>query len=150
MEDVESKLENAALARKERLKALKRKKVKIPEDENDNENVSSNKNALPKPKFRSYAPESEKLQTEKLPEPNLINIQEEVKDQLDSGKSKVVMDELDISKLAPRKPDWDLKRDVKKKLDRLEKRTQKAIAELIRERLKQNQNLADVNAIGEN
>ena len=37
-------------------------------------------------------------------------------------------------KLAPRKPDWDLKRDVAKKLDKLERRTQRAIAELIRMR----------------
>lgn len=33
--------------------------------------------------------------------------------------------------LAPRKPDWDLKRDVAKKLEKLERRTQRAIAELI-------------------
>ena len=37
--------------------------------------------------------------------------------------------------LAPRKPDWDLKRDVSKKLTKLEKRTQRSIAVLIRERL---------------
>lgn len=42
--------------------------------------------------------------------------------------------------MAPRKPDWDLKRDVAKKLERLEKRTQRAIAEMIRERLKTGQN----------
>lgn len=37
----------------------------------------------------------------------------------------------------------DLKRDVAKKLEKLEKRTQRAIAELIRERLKgQEENLA--------
>lgn len=47
----------------------------------------------------------------------------------------------DLSNLAPRKPDWDLKRDVAKKLERLEKRTQRAIAELIRERLKNNQQM---------
>lgn len=51
----------------------------------------------------------------------------------------MVIDEIDITNLAPRKPDWDLKRDVSKKLERLERRTQKAIAELIRERLKMNQ-----------
>lgn len=38
----------------------------------------------------------------------------------------------DLSNLAPRKPDWDLKRDVAKKLEKLEKQTQRAIAELIR------------------
>lgn len=50
---------------------------------------------------------------------------------------QVVLEELDISSLAPRKPDWDLKRDVSKKLEKLERRTQKAIAELIWERLKE-------------
>jgi coiled-coil domain-containing protein 12 len=45
----------------------------------------------------------------------------------------------DITNLAPRKPDWDVKRDVAKKLERLDRRTQKAIAELIRERLKNRQ-----------
>ena len=39
----------------------------------------------------------------------------------------------DLTNLAPRKPDWDLKRDCAKKLEKLEKRTQRAIAELIRE-----------------
>ena len=38
--------------------------------------------------------------------------------------------------MAPRKPDWDLKRDAAKKLEKLERRTQRAIAELIRDRLK--------------
>lgn len=48
-----------------------------------------------------------------------------------------------MTSLAPRKPDWDLKRDVAPKLTKLERRTQKAIAELILDRLKTNQdNLA--------
>ena len=38
----------------------------------------------------------------------------------------------DLINLAPRKPDWDLKRDVAKKLEKLERRTQRAIAQLIR------------------
>jgi hypothetical protein len=37
----------------------------------------------------------------------------------------------DLINLAPRKPDWDLKRDISKKLERLERRTQRAIAEII-------------------
>lgn len=54
-------------------------------------------------------------------------------------KTPIVIDEIDIANLAPRKPDWDLKRDVSKKLEKLERRTQRSIAELIRERLKKNQ-----------
>jgi len=33
--------------------------------------------------------------------------------------------------LAPKKPNWDLKRDVAKKLEKLDRRTQRAIAELL-------------------
>lgn len=54
-------------------------------------------------------------------------------------QTPIVIDEIDIANLAPRKPDWDLKRDVSKKLEKLEHRTQRAIAELIRERLHKNE-----------
>ena len=46
----------------------------------------------------------------------------------------------DLINLAPRKPDWDLKRDVAKKLEKLEKKTQRAIAELI-SKCRQNMNV---------
>lgn len=41
----------------------------------------------------------------------------------------------DLFNLAPKKPNWDLKRDVEKKLERLDRRTQRAIYEIIRQRL---------------
>ena len=55
-------------------------------------------------------------------------------------------DDVDLMSLAPRKPDWDLKRDVEKKLKRLDKRTARAIGELTRERLlnEQKQSLAEL------
>lgn len=40
-----------------------------------------------------------------------------------------------ITAVATNKVNWDLKRDVQHRLDRLEKRTQRAIVELLRERL---------------
>ncbi|RKP06451.1 mRNA splicing factor [Thamnocephalis sphaerospora] len=43
--------------------------------------------------------------------------------------------EMDLFTLAPKKANWDLKRDVEKKLARLERRTQASIVELIRQRL---------------
>lgn len=67
-----------------------------------------------------------------------LDIADEVQTQLELLKTPMIIDEIDISNLAPRKPDWDLKRDVSKKLEKLEKRTQRAIAELIRDRLKNN------------
>ncbi|XP_022429030.1 coiled-coil domain-containing protein 12 isoform X3 [Delphinapterus leucas] len=70
-------------------------------------------------------------------------VEEKVKEQLEAAKPEPIIEEVDLANLAPRKPDWDLKRDVAKKLEKLEKRTQRAIAELIRERLKgQEDNLA--------
>lgn len=93
-----------------------------------------------RPIFRSYRPLDEKLKDQELPDTEPANVQEEVKEQLESAKVTEVIDELDITNLAPRKPDWDLKRDVAKKLEKLERRTQKAIAELIRERLKSREN----------
>ncbi|XP_026755455.1 coiled-coil domain-containing protein 12 [Galleria mellonella] len=128
-------LEEQALKRKERLKNLKRK---LPGD-NNSTNDTTNEIAvpLPKPKFRSYKPQDETLQESKLEDAQPTDVEDEVKDLLEAGKEKVVLQDLDISSLAPRKPDWDLKRDVAKKLEKLERRTQKAIAELIWERLKQ-------------
>ena len=38
----------------------------------------------------------------------------------------------DLNALAPKKPNWDLKRDLEKKLEKLERRTQNAISDLIR------------------
>lgn len=63
-------------------------------------------------------------------------------------KQPMQIEEIDLGNLAPRKPDWDLKRDIEKKLEKLDRRTQRAIAELIRERLKEGQKdsiLASVN-----
>jgi coiled-coil domain-containing protein 12 len=55
-----------------------------------------------------------------------------------------------LTTLAPRKPDWDLKRDVAQKLSKLERRTRRAIAELIRDRLHEGQsNLADAVAMAQ-
>ncbi|XP_048007288.1 coiled-coil domain-containing protein 12 [Leguminivora glycinivorella] len=127
-------LEEQALKRKERLKNLKRKNQTT---ENETSDSPAEKVSLPKPKFRSYKPQDETLQEAKLEDALPTAVEDEVKDLLEAGKEKVVLQDLDISSLAPRKPDWDLKRDVSKKLEKLERRTQKAIAELIWERLKQ-------------
>ena len=51
--------------------------------------------------------------------------------------------------LAPRKPDWDLKRDIKAKLEKLERRTKRAIAEMIRERLKESAKSDDLSHVNE-
>nr|XP_027124249.1 coiled-coil domain-containing protein 12-like [Coffea arabica] len=50
--------------------------------------------------------------------------------------------------IAPKKPNWDLRRDVQKKLDKLEKRTQKAMFQLMAEEEKRRR-LSEEGADGE-
>ena len=58
---------------------------------------------------------------------------EQAKEELKAEKS-VANDEA-LTSMAPKKINWDLKRDIQPKLDKLEKRTQKAMVALLRERL---------------
>lgn len=92
-----------------------------------------------RPVFRSYKPLNENTEGNVRSQEPAGNIETAVESQLNLLQQPLEIEDIDITNLAPRKPDWDLKRDVAKKLDRLERRTQKAIAELIRERLKMNQ-----------
>merc|ERR1712168_867963 len=93
--------------------------------------------SLPKPVFRSYKPKDENLQEAIMDPAKPGSVDDKVQDQMEAGKSENLLSEVDLTSLAPRKPDWDLKRDSAKKLEKLERRTQRAIAELIRERLKE-------------
>ncbi|XP_062423616.1 coiled-coil domain-containing protein 12 [Rhea pennata] len=135
------RLEEEARRRQERLRALRqrtlqnkdggeREKKQFREDEE--EEAVRHKEL----KLRNYEPEDEELKKRKVPQAKPASVEDKVKDQLEAAKPEPIIDEVDLANLAPRKPDWDLKRDVAKKLEKLEKRTQRAIAELIRERLK--------------
>ena len=137
-------LETEALRRKERLKALKRGDLKsVPSEQLEQNTENDILNELPKPIFRNYTPKDDQLKPGVLPKPNLIEIENAIKDQLASGKPEPLIEkEIDLTTLAPQKIDWDLKRDVEKKLRLLEKRTQRAIVDLIKERLKKQKNTA--------
>ncbi|KAL1483571.1 hypothetical protein MTO96_001855 [Rhipicephalus appendiculatus] len=124
-------LEEQALKRKERLRALREKKTSA----NDAEDKPAVQGSLPKPVFRSYRPEDEALKESVIPDISPAAIEQEIKEKIAVGDPEQLAKEVDLASLAPRKPDWDLKRDVSKKLEKLERRTRRAIAELIRERL---------------
>ncbi|KAH8821058.1 putative cell cycle control protein cwf18 [Xylogone sp. PMI_703] len=53
---------------------------------------------------------------------------------------------IDLFKLQPKKPNWDLKRDLDKKLEILNVRTENAIARLVRERIEGAQKAARLKA----
>uniref|UniRef100_A0A8C6K831 Coiled-coil domain containing 12 n=2 Tax=Nothobranchius furzeri TaxID=105023 RepID=A0A8C6K831_NOTFU len=86
-------------------------------------------------RLRNYTPEDEELKERQVTKVKPASVEEKVKDQLEAANPEPIIEEVDLANLAPRKPDWDLKRDVAKKLEKLERRTQRAIAELIRDRL---------------
>ncbi len=56
----------------------------------------------------------------------------------------------DLNALAPKKPNWDLKRDLEKKLNRLDKMTQIAVADLIRKRLQEEGDLSQAAQAADN
>ncbi len=113
-------------------------------------------------KFRNYAPKDGSLDKEAMQEPptkrpkkNDVkegnrSVPQEDKSELEKALAEAKVDaamaavkeasaggqsaSLNITS-APKKVNWDLKRDIAKKMNRLERRTQKAIVELLRERL---------------
>jgi len=98
-------------------------------------------------KFRNYTPKDEQLKTKKIDNIKPVDVTDGLAEHLGKAKPVKSTEEVDLTTLAPRKPDWDLKRDVSKRLEKVEKRTQKAIIELIRERLKEEDLAAAVNAV---
>jgi len=134
-------LEEEAAKRRERLKAMRDKsQQKVEGDakkQKTDDGVEAAAASLPKPVFRSYKPKDENLQEAIMDPAKPGSVEDKVQEHMDAGKSEELLSEVDLTSLAPRKPDWDLKRDSAKKLEKLERRTQRAIAELIRDRLKE-------------
>lgn len=126
-------LESVALQRKAKLAALRAKRQ--TKGQGQEEGKTGEPIELPKPVFRSYKPADEAMQDAVLPVTEPGDVKEKVQEELEREGEGVKIDKLDFVNLAPRKPDWDLKRDIAPKLEKLERRTQRAIAELIRERL---------------
>ncbi|KAI9554184.1 hypothetical protein GHT06_019456 [Daphnia sinensis] len=141
-------LENEALKRKKRIEALRQ--LKEQQEQTRQSSTESQQQSLPRPVFRSYRPLDEELKKSSVPLAEPEEVDQHITKELGRAGEPPVIEEIDLVNLAPRKPDWDLKRDVAKKLAKLEKRTQRAIAVLIRERLmetKQDDLAAAVNAL---
>lgn len=128
-------LEEAAYKRRERLKSLKRKYQETGKV------APATSKQTPTDSIANDDDESDQ------PASATENVVSTIEDELDALKEPLLIEDIDITNLAPRKPDWDLKRDVAKKLEILDKRTQRAIAELIRDRLKSNQETVDLQAV---
>lgn len=143
-------LEEQALKRKQFLMQLRSKKQEKDAGFTNLTSTSAEKPNLPLPAdilIHPNEPDTAKDTTE-LTNTDVIS---KITNEIDTLKTPIIIEEIDLQNLAPRKPDWDLKRDVAKKLEILERRTQRAIAEIIRERLRSNEGQVDlqaVNAVG--
>ncbi|KAI3360986.1 hypothetical protein L3Q82_013188, partial [Scortum barcoo] len=141
MEKNVGSLQEQALKRKERLKALRDKQLHGRGEDGEPEKKKASLEGTSEEKhrelkLRNYTPEDEELKERQVPKAKPASVEDKVRDQLEAANPEPIIEEVDLANLAPRKPDWDLKRDVAKKLEKLERRTQRAIAELIRDRLR--------------
>ncbi|CAK9184042.1 unnamed protein product [Ilex paraguariensis] len=128
----------AAAARRERLRALRaaQELLQSPDDDNKPKEVEdAEEETNLNMKFRNYLPHDKQLQEGKLAPPVLPQFEDPVAIAPPPEEKK----EDPFLNIAPKKPNWDLRRDVQKKLDKLEKRTQKAMFQFMEEQEKEKQ-----------
>lgn len=146
MSTTHTTLGNAAEERKLRLAKLKSLKRRQPNDEPSSENTPPILGQdVPKLHLsgRNYDLESKgpklgfdsrpDLASDKTLEQQAKVIEDEIRVKSQEGQEDTVVD---LFKLQPKKPNWDLKRDLEKKLDILNVRTENAIARLVHNRVK--------------
>ena len=144
-------------ARLAKLKSLKRKQpadeVVAPESERSPSPPASPDVAKLHLSGRNYDPETKgpKLGFEAPPtleKPTLEQQAAEVEEEIRRKAAEEEQDEkgVDLFKLQPKKPNWDLKRDLEAKLEILNVRTENAIAKLVRERIEGAQKSARLKA----
>ncbi|CAH8306106.1 unnamed protein product [Eruca vesicaria subsp. sativa] len=137
-------IEQKSAARKEALKALRMAQELSESKEEGEEGDAAVEEDGPAMKFRNYVPQAKELQDSKVVPPELPKFEDPVAALPPAVEKK----EDPFVNIAPKKPNWDLRRDVQKKLDKLERRTQKAMHKLFDE-LKEEREMAetDENAI---
>ncbi|KAI0685668.1 mRNA splicing factor [Cytidiella melzeri] len=122
-------LVEASEARKARLLALRKRKAGEA-DEGNAEGVI---------KHRTYDPDTKTLKKHVADgDVEMDTVEKNVDglaERIIAEDAERRMQELDLHNIAPKRPNWDLKRDLEKKLARLERKTQEAIHTLIRQRL---------------
>lgn len=162
-------LDAAATERKARLAKLKSLKRKQPPTDSEDVGASEPANSIPTEKSpvstpepaaqylsgRNYDSETRgpKLGFENAPNQDTdtlegkaaaIALETQEKEENQGKEEKPI----DLFQLQPRKPNWDLKRHVAKKMEVLNARTENAIARLVRERIQEQKKKIKDNANG--
>ncbi|KAG9954071.1 hypothetical protein KCU85_g818, partial [Aureobasidium melanogenum] len=144
-------LSSAAEDRKARLaalKSLKRKQPSEPTETDDNtptdqdtssEHLQDVSSVLLSGRNYDAATRAPKLGFENDPSAQENTLEKKAQELAEATKKQAEQEEqdkpLDLFKLQPKKPNWDLKRDLDRKLDILNVRTDNAIAKLVRQRI---------------
>ena len=118
-----------AEARRARLKALRAEAAEAAEPEAAGNGAEAA--GEPRLAFRNYVPEEEALLHRRVP---AARAPEELGGDAPPAKDLAVAGgtaEETLANVQPKKPHWDLQRDVQGRLDKLERRTQRAIVELM-------------------
>ncbi|KAG1762504.1 mRNA splicing factor [Suillus occidentalis] len=122
-------LQEASDARKARLIALRNRKEGLSTVSNGDSVLLS----------RNYDPETRTLKkhskNDVLTTDTVEKTIEGVAEMIIAEDERQRAQELDVFNIAPKRPNWDLKREMDKKLARLERKTQEAVHTLIRQRL---------------
>lgn len=158
MSSTHASLGAAADERKSRLAKLKSLKRKQPDDELTAPDSTHAPSPPASPDVaqlhlsgRNYDPESkgpklgfEAPPTLALEKPTLEQQAKEVEEEIRKKAEEEEQDDkgVDLFKLQPKKPNWDLKRDLDRKLEVLNVRTENSIARMVKERIEGAQKLA--------
>jgi coiled-coil domain-containing protein 12 len=158
-------LDAAATERKARLAKLAALKRKQPEPEpltEDRAKDDEMEDATPDvtAKYlsgRNYDAETRgpKLGFDQAPADGQITVESQAAEIAKATAEQAKKDEeadqpIDLFKLQPKKPNWDLKRDLDVKMNTLNARTQNAIARLVRQRIENAQRTAKAKSAGSN
>ena len=165
MASAHASLDAAATERKARLAKLKSLKRKQPSDDSDtgqsvpkeeDDTLSVTTTYL---SGRNYDPSTRgpKLGFETAPSADQDTLEARAAEITETTNKQAEEEQktekpIDLFKLQPKKPNWDLKRDVARKMERLNVQTDNAIARLVRERIEvqRKKELAEKKDVGVN
>ena len=154
-------LDAAANERKARLAKLKSLKRKRPDLEHNGADEAVQRTEIEESSTTSYlsgrnydiSTRGPKLGFEQQPDKDQATLEKQAEEIADAtrrqAKEEAEADKpIDLFKLQPKKPNWDLKRDVERKLERLNVQTDNAIAKMVRERIAAQKKLQPVSEPG--
>ncbi|KAJ2613072.1 hypothetical protein H4S08_002400 [Coemansia sp. RSA 1365] len=151
-----SSLEAEAEKRKARLQALSKS---LKKGGQISDSLESNNSSL---KLKNYKAALEKesrfsSRSSRLPENYDSTLNDNRHNEQDTVENSVAglvetavqqddIGELDISAIAPKRANWDLKRDLQKRLDQLKPKNDAAVADIIRKRIQDSSNLEELHS----